>query len=102
MTANITRRTLLAATTTAAVAGSAGLTTSSYAGTRAAVDPGKLLRGNWQPSRQDRALVGRWARDTWRSLVAMTDETTGLPADNIGDSVSTPIRSRYTSPTNIG
>ncbi|WP_328327851.1 DUF3131 domain-containing protein [Kribbella sp. NBC_00382] len=102
MTANIGRRTLLAATTTAAIAGSTGITTSSYAGTPAALDPGKLLRGNWQPSRHDRALVGRWARDTWRSLVAMTDEKTGLPADNIGDSVTSPVRSKYTSPTNIG
>lgn len=32
----------------------------------------------------------------------MTDEGTGLPADNIGESVSTPVRSGYTSPTNIG
>ncbi|WP_020385711.1 glucoamylase family protein [Kribbella catacumbae] len=99
MTANISRRMLLAATGTAALAGSAGLTTSSYAGTP---DPAALLRGGWHPSRQDRALVGRWARDTWRSLVAMTDERTGLPADNIGESVTNPVRSRYTSPTNIG
>lgn len=32
----------------------------------------------------------------------MTDEGTGLPADHIGESVSTPVRSGYTSPTNIG
>ena len=32
----------------------------------------------------------------------MTDETTGLTADNIGRSVRNPERSGYTSPTNIG
>ncbi len=50
----------------------------------------------------DRKLVTRWARDTWRSLVAMTDERTGLPADNISGPVTAPLRSGYTSPTNIG
>ena len=25
----------------------------------------------------------RWAEDTWASLDAMTDETTGLPSDNV-------------------
>ncbi|SDH31188.1 glucoamylase family protein [Agrococcus jejuensis] len=42
----------------------------------------------------------RWAQDTWTSLVAMTDETTGLPADNVLGDLSG--RSGYTSPTNIG
>ncbi|MFF5077673.1 glucoamylase family protein [Actinoplanes sp. NPDC000266] len=41
-----------------------------------------------------------YARDTWRSLVAMTDPATGLVADNIPGDLSTP--SAYTSPTNIG
>src|ERR1700716_4147506 len=91
MTANISRRTLLAAGSAVAVAGTA-VGTTSYAATP----------GPWRTSRQDRALAGRWARDTWRSLVAMTDEQTGLPADNIGESVTTPVRSKYTSPTNIG
>jgi hypothetical protein len=53
-------------------------------------------------ARPEPDVVRRWARDTWRSLVAMTDEKTGLPADNIGASVTRPVRSRYTSPTNIG
>ncbi|HEV7173286.1 glucoamylase family protein [Pedococcus sp.] len=43
-----------------------------------------------------------WAVDTWHSLVAMTDRTTGLPADNIPESLATADRSAYTSPTNIG
>jgi hypothetical protein len=55
-----------------------------------------------RPDRDAARTVHRWARDTWRSLVAMTDERTGLPADNIGASVTNPVRSRYTSPTNIG
>ncbi|MEV6302020.1 glucoamylase family protein [Actinoplanes sp. NPDC051861] len=42
----------------------------------------------------------RYAADTWRSLVAMTDARTGLVADNVrGDLTGT---SAYTSPTNIG
>ncbi len=42
----------------------------------------------------------RYARDTWTSLDAMTDEATGLPADNIPGDLSAPAA--YTSPTNIG
>jgi hypothetical protein len=44
----------------------------------------------------------RWARDTWHSLDAMTDPATGLPADNIPESLAAGDRSGYTSPTNIG
>ncbi|HEY5880511.1 MAG TPA: DUF3131 domain-containing protein [Nakamurella sp.] len=52
------------------------------------------------PSRTE---IRRWARDTWASMVAMTDERTGLTADNIDDApLSNPNRSGYTSPTNIG
>ena len=50
----------------------------------------------------DRDTIQRWARDTWASLVAMTDRHTGLPADNISGPLGSPTRSRYTSPTNIG
>jgi hypothetical protein len=50
----------------------------------------------------DRATIDRWARDTWASLVAMTDRHTGLPADNISGPLKSPTRSGYTSPTNIG
>ena len=50
----------------------------------------------------DRATVHTWAADTWRSLVAMTDPRTGLPADNIPASLAAGDRSGYTSPTNIG
>jgi hypothetical protein len=57
------------------------------------------------PSGPDRFAarpIHRWAADTWASLVAMTDETTGLTADNIEASIRNPVRSGYTSPTNIG
>ena len=50
----------------------------------------------------DRGTIQRWARDTWASLVAMTDPRTGLPADNISGPLGSPRRSGYTSPTNIG
>lgn len=48
------------------------------------------------------ALLERWARETWSSLAAMTDERTGLPADSVGDDLDPASRSGYTSPTNIG
>lgn len=53
-------------------------------------------------SRQDRADLQRWGQDTWASFVAMTDEESGLPADNIDASLDPATRSGYTSPTNIG
>jgi hypothetical protein len=52
------------------------------------------------PDGVDRSTLMTWARDTWRSMLAMTDPVTGLPADNITGDLST--RSGYTSPTNIG
>ena len=42
----------------------------------------------------------QYAKDTWRSMTAMTDPGTGLVADNIEGDLSSP--STYTSPTNIG
>ena len=53
-------------------------------------------------TQQDRADLHRWAQDTWTSFVAMTDEATGLPADNIDATLDPATRSGYTSPTNIG
>ncbi|MEO7131121.1 MAG: glucoamylase family protein [Dermatophilaceae bacterium] len=50
----------------------------------------------------ERDRVRTWAADTWRSLEAMTDLATGLPADNIPESLAARDRSGYTSPTNIG
>ncbi|HJW75892.1 MAG TPA: glucoamylase family protein, partial [Thermoleophilia bacterium] len=54
----------------------------------AAADPGDMH----QPLR-------RYARDTWASFVAMTDEATGLPADSLRIDGT---RSVQTSTTNIG
>ncbi len=48
------------------------------------------------------ARIHRWARDTWACLVAMTDEKTGLTADNLDGPLAQRNRSGYTSPTNIG
>ena len=48
-----------------------------------------------------RTLLG-YADDTWLSMVAMTDEDTGLTADNVGADLSPTTRAAYTSPTNIG
>ena len=52
---------------------------------------------------RSRRIQGAGRSDTWASLVAMTDEQTGLTADNIdGLARGSPVRSGYTSPTNIG
>ena len=77
------------------LAGSAGVAAAGALGGPASAKP-------TPGSPIDRRRIHRWATDTWASLVAMTDETTGLTADNIGRSVRNPERSGYTSPTNIG
>ncbi|NYF09610.1 hypothetical protein HDC94_000766 [Leifsonia sp. AK011] len=46
------------------------------------------------------ATLLRYAEDTWASLDAMTDPTTGLASDNISGDLS--VAGEYTSPTNIG
>lgn len=48
---------------------------------------------------QERDVLWQYAHDTWQSFVAMTDEHTGLPSDNIS---ADRVRAAYTSPTNIG
>jgi putative glucoamylase/uncharacterized protein DUF3131 len=60
-----------------------------------------MTRGT-APYAVDSARVRGWAADTWHSLVRMTDEKTGLVADNIPESLAAGDRSGYTSPTNIG
>lgn len=50
----------------------------------------------------DEAQLRTWLADTYHSLDAMTDPTTGLVADNIPGSLAPGTASRYTSPTNIG
>src|SRR6478609_8094187 len=44
----------------------------------------------------------KYVADTWRSVDAMVDPRTGLPADNVGGSLKAGTRAAYTSPTNIG
>jgi len=101
-----TRRQLLAGgAAAAAVTLSAARASSAQAATVVAPAPTGAA-STASPSRPeggiDRGTINRWARDTWASLVAMTDPSTGLPADNISGPLKSPIRSGYTSPTNIG
>lgn len=77
------------------LAGSAGIAAAGAFGVPAFAEPSAGSPGGHR-------RIRRWTADTWASLVAMTDETTGLTADNIGRSVRNPDRSGYTSPTNIG
>ncbi|HEY3436871.1 MAG TPA: glucoamylase family protein [Actinotalea sp.] len=53
-------------------------------------------------TRDDRATLMEYARDTWASFDAMTNPATGLPADNIEGNLDPTTSSSYTSPTNIG
>lgn len=78
------------------IGGAAGLAAATTLGSPyyASANPG---RG--KPVKHDDQLL-RWATDTWRSIVAMADEHTGLVADNVSGDLTT--TSRYTSPTNIG
>jgi hypothetical protein len=64
--------------------------------------PTAAARGGHARAGGSAGTMHRWARDTWKSLVAMTDEKTGLTADNIEGPLANPVRSGYTSPTNIG
>ena len=53
-----------------------------------------------EPARD--TVLASYLADTWRSMAAMTDPATGLPADNIAGDLTAATRSSYTSPTNIG
>ena len=77
---------------------------AALAGGAVLAAPPAMALPKGQPPQRDisRDRIRRWANDTWRSLVAMTDEVTGLTADNIEGSLINPRRSGYTSPTNIG
>jgi Putative glucoamylase/Protein of unknown function (DUF3131) len=50
----------------------------------------------------DRAALRTYAKDTWRSFLAMVEPDTGLPDDNIEGDLDPASRGGYTSPTNIG
>ncbi|NHA69497.1 glucoamylase family protein [Phycicoccus flavus] len=98
-TATSRRRLLLggAAALGTAVVGAGSASPAAAAPVRSAPAFLRGLATDW-----DAGTVRRWAADTWHSLVAMTDEKTGLPADNIPESLAAGDRSGYTSPTNIG
>jgi Putative glucoamylase/Protein of unknown function (DUF3131) len=53
----------------------------------------------WPASAAAQRDLQRYGADTWRSFVAMTDETSGLPADSLH---ADGTRSAQTSTTNIG
>ena len=101
-----TRRQLLAGgAAVAAVSLTTGRATSANAAP--AVAPASTLTASTVTASRlggdiDRSTIQRWARDTWASMVALTDPHTGLPADNISGPLKSPTRSGYTSPTNIG
>ena len=97
-----TRRQLLVGATAVAATGlTAGRASAgTFAAPAAPAAPAYLSAST--PAAAQSARVHTWATDTWRSLVAMTDPKTGLPADNIPESLAAGDRSGYTSPTNIG
>lgn len=88
MNSNFTRRSVLGG-----AAGAAAV--AALAPEMASANP----VGRGKPKKHDEQLLA-WARDTWRSIVAMADDATGLVADNIDGELTK--RSGYTSPTNIG
>jgi hypothetical protein len=52
-----------------------------------------------RPGSGERRVLEGYAADTWRSFELLVDPGTGLPSDNV---TVDGIRSRYTSPTNVG
>ncbi len=62
---------------------------------------GSGAAGATAPESLHRASMRQWATDTWRSMAAMVEPETGLPADNITGDLSPAGRSTYTSPTNV-
>jgi len=68
---------------------------------------GALLAGSAVPAaaqqhQSDKTTLLSYATATWKSMSALTDPHTALPADNIAGDLSAGSRSAYTSPTNIG
>jgi hypothetical protein len=80
--------------------GGASLAAAGALGTSLPTATASPARGRGKPSAP--ARIRRWASDTWASLAAMTDEKTGLTADNLYGPLAEKNRSGYTSPTNIG
>src|SRR5882757_1866502 len=68
---------------------------------------GALLAGSAVPAaaqqhQSDKTTLLSYAAATWKSMSALTDPHTALPADNIAGDLTAGSRSAYTSPTNIG
>ncbi len=85
------------------VTGTAGLIAAGAASpARAAAAGAADGAASARPQPMNSRRVRRWARDTWHCLDAMTDERTGLVADNSPDTLRAGDRSGWTSPTNIG
>ena len=80
---SINRRSLLIGGAAALTAGALGASTNAIAA------PLPLHPGGTLPAPSGRQ-IRRWAGDTWASLVAMTDERTGLTADNIDGPLAQP------------
>jgi hypothetical protein len=100
-----TRRQILGGVAIAAVGLTTLRATPAHAATTSVAPslvPTSTLPSSGHGGGIDRRTIQRWARDTWASMVAMTDPRTGLPADNISGPLKSPTRSGYTSPTNIG
>ena len=76
--------------------------TAALAAAALAIQPPTPAAAGDRPPTGSRAVLEEYMADSWRSMAAMTDESTGLPADNIGGDLDASSRSGYTSPTNIG
>ena len=100
------RRTTPKPTAVRATRGKDGRDVAGLRGTRSRVR-GRLIAGLGMlvvllvaaPAQAQTDPLERYARGTWASMVAMTDEHTGLPADFVSKDGT---RSTPTSPTNIG
>jgi len=98
---NLRRTTLAAFAATTALAVGAGLTAATPTALATTSKPGTPATPRTAGT-ADRATLTTYAQDTWRSMDAMTDASTGLPTDNITGSLDPATRSGFTSPTNIG
>jgi len=65
----------------------------------AVVIPGTVLAGSSKPSKSQRSTLLDYARNTWASFDAMTDPSSGLPADSLKADGTASVQ---TSTTNIG
>ncbi len=90
--------------TAGVLAATVGVTSAVAVAPRSGEHPGAVIAADTTSPLDpaQRETLERYLVDTYASLVAMTDEDTGLPADNIEGDLDPGARSAYTSPTNIG